>query len=124
MALKPFDNAVVTAGIRAFAVESAFKPAAEAAQERFRARKADLEQQVKDGTLGPKVFREKVAEAAAELRKDLAHRLDELAEAPDPFADPITKALALRERPYQSTEDLIRETNGLLRQSLVETEIR
>src|SRR4051812_36227529 len=122
MPLHPFREALGQAGRRAFDHESSFKPEADAALTRFQALRDDLERQVRRGDLTVKVARETAAAAAARLRDDLKARADAFSGSPRAFLDRLVEASQARKlsREHLSPEGLQRETNRLLRLTLVE----
>jgi hypothetical protein len=126
MALHPFREALGQAGLRAFQHESSFKAVADTALARFQTLRDDLERQVRRGDLTVKVARERARSAAAELKTGLSEQAEGYSPVPRVFLDRLVEACDLRKkaREYQSLEGLQRETNRLLRQTLVEQQLR
>ncbi|MGE3818701.1 MAG: hypothetical protein AB7I30_04650 [Isosphaeraceae bacterium] len=125
MAFHPLREALSRAGLRASHVDSTFKSQADAALERFQSVREDLERKVRRGDLTLKVAREKAAEAAAELKSTLRTRAEGFSPVPRAFLDRLVEASDARRRARElpSLESLQRETNRLLRQSLVEQQL-
>jgi hypothetical protein len=125
MALNVLRDALGRAGLRAYHQDSPFKDEADAALGGFRAVREELEKQVKRGNLTPKVAREKAAEAAGRLRDDLTRRSEGYSPVPRAFLDRLIEASDARKRARDnlSIEGLQRETNRLLRQSLIEQQL-
>jgi hypothetical protein len=126
MALNPFREALGQAGRRASQHESSFKPEADAALARFQAVRADLERQVRRGDLTVKVARERAEVAAAQLKAALTAQAQGFSASPKVFLDRLVEASELRKRSrdQMSLEGLQRETNRLLRQTLVEQQLQ
>ena len=126
MPLNPFRDALGQAGRRASQHESSFKPEADAALARFQAVRADLERQVRRGDLTVKVARERAGAAAAQLKAALAAQAQGFSASPRVFLDRLVEASELRKRSrdHLSLEGLQRETNRLLRQTLVEQQLQ
>jgi hypothetical protein len=126
MALNPFREALGQAGLRAFHHESSFKPAADAALAQYQGLRDDLERQVKRGDLTVKVAREKAEEAAAQMRASLRAQAEGYSPIPRLFLDRLTEAAGQRSRSreHMSLEGLQRETNRLLRMSLIEQQLQ
>lgn len=126
MPLHPSREALGQSGLRAFQLETSFKPEADAALARFQALRDDLEKQVRRGDLTVKVAREKAAAATAILRDDLKARADGYHATPRVFLDRLLEASGARSksRDHTSLEGLQRETNRLLRISLVEQQLQ
>ena len=126
MALNPLRGSLGALGIRAAENGSAFQPEAEAALGLFRSRKDELKAAVQRGELTPKVARRLAAEAAAEVQKTLASRADGFSSVPRAFQDRLSEAVANRKRAQESAslEALQRETNQLLRTSLIEQQLQ
>jgi hypothetical protein len=125
MALNALREALSQTGLRAFHHESPFKAEAEAALAGFRAFRDDLERQVRRGDLTVKVAREKATAAAAQLRDELARKSAGYSPAPRSFLDRLIEAGKARQkaREAMSIEGLQRETNRLLRQTLLEQQL-
>jgi hypothetical protein len=126
MPLHPFREALGQAGLRAFQHDSTFKPEADAALARFQAMRDDLERQVRRGDLTVKVARENARAAAAELKVSLVRKAEGYSPVPRAFLDRLVEASQARKKACEtmSLESLQRETNRLLRQSLIEQQIR
>jgi hypothetical protein len=126
MALNPFREALAQAGLRAFHADPTFKPQADAALARFQSYCDGLERQVRRGDLTPKVAREKARAAADDMKAGLTKQSEGFSPAPRVFLDRLVSVGNLRRqaREHQSLEALQRETNRLLRQTLVEQQLR
>jgi hypothetical protein len=126
MALHPFREALGQAGLRAFQLDPTFKPEADAALARFQAVRDDLERQVRRGDLTVKVAREKAAAAAADLKTALLKKAEDFSPVPRAFLDRLVESTNQRKRAREhlSLEGLQRETNRLLRQSLIEQQLQ
>ena len=122
MPLHPFREALGQAGLRAFHHESSFKAEADATLARFQATRDDLERQVRRGDLTLKVAREKTQAAADHLKATLLKQAEGYSPVARVFLDRLIEAsnFRRRSREHVSIEGLQRETNRLLRQSLVE----
>jgi hypothetical protein len=125
MALNPFREALGQAGLRAFQQEASFKPTADAALAGYQLLHDDLERQVKRGDLTMKVAREKAAASAAVLRNTLSTQAASFSPVPRAFLDKLMEAgnIRRRSREHMSLEGLQRETNRLLRLSLIEQQM-
>ena len=125
MALQPFREALAQAGLRAFQNESSFKPEADAALAGFQAQRDELGRQVKRGDLTVKVAREKALAAAVQFKVSLRQRADHYSAVPRVFLDRLVEAGNARKRALEhlSTDGLQRETNRLLRKSLLEQQV-
>lgn len=125
MALNPFREALGQAGLRAFHHETSFKPEADAALGRFQAFRERAEKDVRRGDLTVKVAREKARLAADEMKADLARRAEGYSPVPRVFLDRLVEASNSRRKAkdQMSIEGLQRETNRLLRQTLVEQQL-
>jgi hypothetical protein len=126
MALNPLREALGQAGRAAFNNESPFKAQADSALARYQALRDDLEQQVHRGELTLKVAREKAGAVAAHLADGLRKEAESFSPVPRVFLDRLVDAGNARKRvrENQSLEGLQRETNRLLRQSLIEQQLR
>ncbi len=126
MALNPFLEALGSAGLRAFHHESSFKPNADAALARFHSHRDDLERQVRNGDMTLKAAREKAAAAAAQLKEGLSKQAQGFSPVPRVFMDRLVEASNARARAREnlSLEGLQRETNKLLRTSLIEQQLQ
>lgn len=125
MALNPLRDALRQAGAGSFGQPTPFQQEADAALVGFRALREDLERQVRRGDLTPKVARERAAEAARTVGEGLRRRADGFSPAPRAFLDRLVEASDARARAREglTLEGLQRETNRLLRQSLVEQQL-
>jgi len=125
MALHPFREALRLAGSHALGHESSFKPEADAALSRFQSLRDDLERQVRRGDLTVKVARQKAEDAAARLKADLRKQSEGYSPIPRVFLDRLVEASSARSRARDRlpVEGLQRETNRLLRQTLIEQQL-
>jgi hypothetical protein len=125
MPLNPQRDGLIRLGLAARRDESPFRAVADAALAGFRAARDDLERQVRRGDLTTKVARQRAAELAATLKRDLLARSESFGSAPGSFQERLAQAAEMRKRAShtQSIEALQRETNRLLRQALVEQQI-
>lgn len=125
MSLNPLRDALIRSGMAASRQESAFQAEADAALAGFRAVRDDLERRVKRGEVTVKVAREQAAEAASRLADLLSPRAAEFSPVPRAFLDRLVQAAESRKasREHGSLESLQRETNRLLRQTLIEQEL-
>ena len=103
-----------------------FQAEADAALAGFRSVRSDLERQVRRGDLTLKVARDRAADAAGQLRADLARRAEGYSPCPKAFQDRLIEASEARRRAKDtlSLEGLQRETNRLLRLNLLEGQIK
>lgn len=126
MALNPLRSTLGTLGMKSAESGSAFKAEAEAALARFRVRRDELQRNVKRGEMTPKVARRMASEAAAEMRHALSDQVVGYSAVPKTFIDRLSEAASQRERARESSslESLQRETNRLLRESLIEQQLR
>lgn len=126
MALNPFREALGRAGLRAFQHESSFKPTADAALARFHSYRDELDRQVRGGDMTTKCAREKAGAAAAQLREGLLKQAQGFSPVPKMFLDRLVEAsnARVRARENLSLEGLQRETNKLLRSSLIEQQLQ
>src|SRR4051812_41654670 len=122
MSLNPLRERLASAGRSASRQESPFRAEAEAAMAGFQAVRRDLERRVRGGALTVRVAREPPAEAPARLRSLLSPRADGFSAAPRAFLDRLVEANEARKhsRERASLEVLQRETNRLLRETLIE----
>ncbi len=125
MALNPLRDAVRRAHDDATTTATPFQADAEAALAGFRALRQDLQRQVRFGDLTPKVARQRAAEAASDLRRDLLAQGERFQPMPPVFLERLTMAADARKstRGGPSLDALQRETNRLLRLSLVEQQL-
>lgn len=126
MPLNPFREALGQAGQRAFQHEKSFKPEADKALAGFQMLRDDLERQVRRGDLTVKVARERAATAASQLKETLKRQAEGYSPVPRVFLDRLVEASNARKRAHDqlSLEGLQRETNRLLRMSLVEQQLQ
>jgi hypothetical protein len=126
MSLHPFREALGRLGLRAFEHDSSFKPEADAALARFQTLRDDLERQVRRGDLTVKVARERAHAAALEMKASLTRKAEGFSPVPRAFLDRLIEAGNARKRALEtmSIEGLQRETNRLLRHTLIEQQIR
>jgi hypothetical protein len=105
--------------------DSAFQPEAEAALAGFHAVRKDLERRVRRGEMTVKVARDKATEAASRLRELLVPRAEGFSPVSRAFLERLVEASNARKaaRDRGSLESLQRETNRLLKQSLVEQQL-
>jgi hypothetical protein len=122
----PKSNAILQAGLRAVDRPSPFKAEAEAALAHFRAARSEIESLVRRGDLTTKVARERAEAASRKLRDDLTARAEDYSPASAAFLDRLVSAVQSRKhaRETMSLEGLQRETNRLLRESLIETQLQ
>ncbi|MEW4567444.1 hypothetical protein AB1L88_06210 [Tautonia sp. JC769] len=126
MALNPLRKTLGPLGIRGAETSSAFSTEAEAGLARFRARRDELQRNVRRGELTPKVARRLAAETAAEIRQALTNQAAGFSAVPRSFLDRLAEVASTRDRSRDSAslEALQRETNRLLRESLIEQQLR
>ena len=119
-------DAVFQAGLRTLGRPSSFRAHADAALARFRAARTDLEGLVRRGDLTTKVARERAVAAFQTLRTDLAARAEDYSPVPRAFLDRLVAADQSRRKAREMTslEGLQRETNRLLRLTLVEGQLQ
>lgn len=105
---------------------SPFQAEADAAMAGFRAARSGIEEQVRRGDLTVKVARERALTAAEQLRERVMTRAEGFLATPRAFSDRLAEADARRARAREapSIESLQRETNRLLRESLVEQQLQ
>jgi hypothetical protein len=125
MPLNPLRDALSRSARAAAGVDSPFRSLAEEALNGFRATRSELLRQVRRGDLTPKVARQRAAEAADALRRDLLARAETFSPASRPFVERLTQIGEARRsaREALSIEGLQRETNRLLRQTLIEQQL-
>jgi hypothetical protein len=126
MALNPLREALAQAGLRAYQQESAFQQEADEALTQFQAVRTDLERQVRRGDITVKAAREKAADAAGRLKENLNQQAGGYSPVPRVFLDRLVEASNARKRSRDrlTSDGLQRETNRLLRLSLVEQQIQ
>lgn len=125
MALNPHRESLTRMAIATRRDASPFHEAADAALARFRTARGELERQVRRGELTPKVARRQAEEIAASLRSDLLQKAIQPPPVLHSFSDRLMQAAEQRKRSSQNqtAEALQRETNRLLRRTLVEQQI-
>ena len=123
--LNPMRQRLAEAGLAAQERATPFAGRAEAELEGFRAFRADLERQVRRGDLTVKVARERAAAFAERAKADLKRQAEGFSLVPRAFLDRVVAAIEARRaaRDSGSLESLQRETNRLLRQSVVEMQL-
>ena len=126
MSLNPFREALGQAGLSAFQHEKSFKPNADAALANFQSLRDELERQVRRGDLTLKVAREKATVAASQLKETLTRQAAGYSPVPRVFLDRLVEASNARKRAldHLSLEGLQRETNRLLRMTLIEQQLQ
>ncbi|WP_435017338.1 hypothetical protein TA3x_004944 [Tundrisphaera sp. TA3] len=124
--IHPKSSAILQAGLRAVELSTPFKAEADAALAHFRAARGEVESLVRRGDLTTKVAREQAEAAAHKLRTELTARAEGYSPVPVAFLDRLVEAIQQRQkaRETMSLEGLQRETNRLLRRSLVEGQIQ
>lgn len=126
MALNSNRDSLGQSGLRAFHNQSSFKPEADESLGRFQSLRDDLERQVKRGDLTIKVAREKAEAGAEKLKAELRSRVESFSSVPRVFLDRLIESgnARKRSREHMSIEGLQRETNKLIRQTLVEQQLQ
>lgn len=125
MSLNPLRDALTRTGMAASRHESPFQAQAEASLSGFRAVREDLERRVKRGEITVKVAREQASQAASRIRDLLVPQAQTYSPVPRTFLDRLVQASEARKtaRDQGSLESLQRETNRLLRQTLIEQQL-
>ncbi len=125
MSLNPLRDTLARAGLDASRQDTPFKAEADAALAGFQAVRDNLERQVRRGVLTPRVARQLAGESATRLRDQLAARVENYSPVPRAFLDRLVEASEARKasRDRGSLESLQRETNRLLRLSLIEQQV-
>lgn len=125
MSLNPQRDAMARLGREAQNRPSPFSTEAEAALASFRDQRRALERQVRDGDITTKAARRAAGEAAEALGAELLRRAESLRTPSHARLDRLAETRRARERTRAaaSLESLQRETNRLLRLSLVEQQI-
>lgn len=123
--LNPLRNSLNRAGAEAHERATPFAARAEEALDRFGSLRRDLENQVRRGDLTVKVARERAAEFAVGAKADLKRQAEGFSPTPRAFLDRLVEATEAKKkaRDSASIESLQRETNRLLRQSVVEMQL-
>ncbi|MFO0910098.1 MAG: hypothetical protein U0794_17430 [Isosphaeraceae bacterium] len=126
MPLNPLREALSRAGLTAFHNATPFKSETDAALARFQMLRDDLEHQVRRGDLTIKVARERARAAAAELKSGLYQKAEGYSPVPRAFLDRLVEAGLARKRirDTMGLEGLQRETNRLLRLTLIEQQLQ
>ena len=126
MPLHPFREALGKAGSSALHHDQSFKAEAEASLAAFQTLRDDLERKVRRGDVTIKFAREQAAAAATQLQKTLLEKAQGYSPIARVFLDRLIEANNLRKRArdHLSIEGLQRETNRLLRQSLIEQQMQ
>ena len=126
MSINPRRTLLEPRGLDAAERSGPFRVETDRALAQFRTRKEELQRGVKRGELTPKVARRIAREAASELREGLIARSETFSASPRSFKDRLNEASNARDRARESAslESLQRETNRLLKTSLIEQEIR
>jgi hypothetical protein len=122
----PLNEALGRRYVRRPAIDTPFQKVAEDALATFRAARTNVEKRVKTGDLTLKAAREEVAQAAALLRESLASRSNRYSPVSSVFAERLADGAARRAEANRrrGLEDLQKETNELLKKSLVEQQIQ
>ncbi len=125
MSLNPLRDTLARAGFSASQHSSPFQAEADAALAGFQAVRRDLERRVRQGELTVKVARERASDAASRLRDLLISRTNGFSPTPRAFLDRLIEATETRKAAKEraSSEELLRETNRLLRQTLIEQQL-
>lgn len=125
MALIPHRESLRRQSTEALNLAGSFRPDAEATLSAFRARRDELQRQVQRGDLTPKLARRQAAEAARAVRDELLARINDQANRPGVFLDRLIRVSEARKagRSAQSLDALQRETNRLLRMTLIEQQL-
>ncbi len=125
MALNPLREALGRSGLTAYHLETPFKAEADAALAGFETLRSDLERRVRRGDLTTKNAREQARQAAQSLRDALLMKARAFSPVPRPFLDRLVEVSERRKqaRERQTLDSLQRETNRLLRQTLIEQQL-
>ena len=123
--LNPLRAALAQAGTEAQERSSPFSERTDAEVTSFRSLRADLERQVRRGNLTVKVAREQAAAAAETAKANLKRQAEGFRPTSRSFLDRLIEATDARRktRDSASLESLQRETNRLLRQSVIEQQL-
>ena len=126
MMLNPLREIVERLGRRSAERPSPFRAEAESALEVFRAERRGIEQKVQRGDLTPKVARQQASALAEGLGKALKEHASDYTAVSRAFLDRLIEASERRKLAAERTslEGLQRETNRLLRQSLIEQQLQ
>jgi hypothetical protein len=125
MSLNPLKDTLTRAGLAASQRDTPFQAEADAALAGFQAVRRDLERQVRQGELTVKVARERASDAAKRLSELLVPRSEGFSPVSRVFLDRLIAATETRKAAKEraSSESLLRETNRLLRETLVEQQL-
>lgn len=125
MSLNPHRDTLARAGRDAARRDTPFQAQADAALAGFQAVRRDLERRVHQGEMTVKVARGRAAEAASRMRELLVPLTEGFSPVPRVFLDRLIGASEARKaaRDHASVESLHRETNRLLRQTLIEQQL-
>ncbi len=125
MSMRLWKENLGPSALSAFFQGSPFKADADAELARFQAIREDLEKQIGRGDLTLKVARERAQNAVDQLRDQLHKKSEGYSPAPRAFLDRLNEEGDARKRAREnmSLESLQRETNKLLKQSLVEQQL-
>jgi hypothetical protein len=125
MSLNPLRDPLIRAGRDASKAPSPISVEADAALAGFTAVRKELERLVKNGELTVSTARSKAAEAANRLRGLLVPKANGFSPVPKAFLDRLVEASENRRKARENAaaESLQRETNDLLRKTLVEQQL-
>lgn len=123
--LNPLRATLSQTGTDAQERSSSFSEQTDAELANFQSLRADLERQVRRGDLTVKVAREQAAAAAEAAKANLKRAAEGFSPTPRSFLDRLIEATDARKKARESAslESLQRETNRLLRQSVVEQQL-
>jgi hypothetical protein len=123
--LNPIRQNLEKLGRAAAARPTSFQAEVDAALKAFRAQRASLERQVRRGDLTPKVARAQAGELVAQMTASLEPRARQYSSIPRIYLDRLVETAEARSRAKKtaSIDALLRETNRLLRDSLIEQQI-
>lgn len=126
MSLNPFRAIQNRAGAPTSPRDTPFQGIAAAALAQFQSQRANLERQVRRGDLTVKAARSQAAVAAEALRSQLQQQADGYSPVPKAFLDRLVDASQKRAKAREtlSLEGLQRETNRLLRLTLIEQQLQ
>jgi hypothetical protein len=125
MALNPLREALTRSGLEAARVATPFQAQAQDRLAAYRAVRSRLEQDVRQGDLTVRVARTRAREEAESLERDLLGLAETFSARPPALRDRLAEARRARlaASAVASLESLQRETNRLLRESLVEQQV-
>ena len=123
--LNPLRASLIRAGLDAQRQSTPFSERTDAEVAHFQAVRDDLVRQVRRGDLTVKVARERAVAAAEGAKTALKRQAEGFSPTPRAFLDRLIETSAARKqaRENASLESLQRETNRLLRESIVETRL-